>query len=216
MIALHSEHVESDCSDFLTKLTDLAKNGEIDIDTILPEQNKDPVLHIVREWIESGNEPEQYYMTRQCLDLETYKNIYKLLLLDEIYKLLCYNKPNENGSFELMIHLPIYLFLKCFELAHNIPMSGYRGDTSTLNNASRFFDWLRMYKWVTMLIHDCLDCQTNKSKRHDLNEASLQQWGEMETTPFHTLHYDRKRSFQPCSNGKHHDLVVVDRFSRYV
>ena len=95
-------------------------------------------------------------------------------------------------------------------------MSGHRGDASNLNNISRFFYWPGMCKWVTMLIHDCLDCQKNKSKRHDLNEAPLQQWGELETTPFHTIHIDHKGRFRPSSNGKHYCLVVVDSFSRYV
>ena len=143
----------------LTKLTEFAKKAQLDFNTIQQGQSKDPVLHIARKWIESCNEPEHYYITRQCKALKAYKSIYKLQLLDEIYKLLCYNKPNENGSFELKICIPISLFLKCFELAHGNPMSGHRGDASTLNNISRFFYWPGMYKWVTMLIHDCLDCQ---------------------------------------------------------
>ena len=214
--ALHNENVKSDCSDLLTKLTEFAKKAQLDIDTILQEQSKDPVLHIVRKRIESGNEPEHYYMTRQCKALKPYKSIYNLLLLDESYKLLCYNKPNENGSFKLMTYIPISLFLNCFELAHSIPMSGHRGDASTLNIISRFFYWPGMYKWVTMLIRDCLDCQKNKSKRQDLNEAPLQQWGELETNSFHTIHIGHKRTFRPSSNGKHYCLVVEDSFSRYV
>ena len=95
-------------------------------------------------------------------------------------------------------------------------MSGHRRDASTLNNISRFFYWPGTYKWLTMLIHDCLDCQKNKSKRHDLNEAPLQQWGELETTPFHTIHIDHKGPFWPSSISKHYCLVVVDSVSRYV
>ena len=201
----------------LTKLTEFAKKKhKLDIGTILQEQSKDPVLHIVRKWIESGNEPEHYYITRQCTALKAYKSIYKLLLLDESYNLLCYNKPDENGSFELKICIPISLFLKCFELAHSNPTSGHRGNASNLNTISRLFYWPGMYKWVTMLIHDCLDCQKNKSKRHDLNVAPLQQWGELETTPFHTIHIDHKGPFRTSSTGKHYCLVLVDSFSRYV
>ena len=95
-------------------------------------------------------------------------------------------------------------------------MSGHRGDASILTNISRFFYWPGMYNWVTMLIHDCLDCKKNKSRRHDLNEASLQQWGELETTPFQTIHIDHNGPFRPSSNGKNYCLVVVDSFSRYV
>ena len=214
--ALHNENVKSDGSDLLTKLTEFAKKAQLYFDTILQEQSKDPVLHIVRKWIEPGNEPEHYYMTRLCKALKAYKSIYKLLLPDESYELLCYNKPNVNGSFELKICIPISLFLKCFVLVHSNPMSGHRGDAITLNNISRFFYWPEMYKWVTMLIHNCLYCQKNKSKRHELNKAPLQQWVELETNPFHTIHIDHKGPFRPSSNGKHYCLVVVDSFSRYV
>ena len=82
--------------------------------------------------------------------------------------------------------------MKCFELAHNNPLSGHRGDTCTFNNISRFFFWPGMNKWVTMLVHDCLDCQKNKPQRHDLNEAPLEQWGDLEAIPFHTIHIDHR------------------------
>ena len=61
-----------------------------------------------------------------------------------------------------------------------------------------------------MLVHDCLDCQKNKPQRHDLNEAFLEQWGELETTPFHTIHIDHKGPFRPCSNQKN-----LSCYSRY-
>ena len=95
-------------------------------------------------------------------------------------------------------------------------MSGHRGDACTLNNISRYFYWPGMYKWVTMLIQDCIDCQKNKSKRHDLNEAPLQQWGELETTPFHTIHIDHKGPLRPSSNDYLYCLVIVDAFSRFI
>ena len=154
---LHNEKVKSDCSDLLTKLTEFAKKAHLDIDTILQEQCKDPVLQKVRKWIESGNETEHYYMTRQSKSLKAHKSIYKLVQLDDSYKQLCFNKPNENGSFELKKCIPISLFLICFELANSNPISGHRGDASTLKNMSRFIYWPGMYKWVTTLIHDCLD-----------------------------------------------------------
>ena len=125
-----------------------------------------------------------------------------------------YNKPNKNCSFELKICIPISIFLKCFELAHSNPMSGHRGDANTLKNI-RFFTGLECINGVTMLIHDCLDCQKNKSKSHDLNEAPLQQWGELVTTPFYTIHIDHKGPFRHSSNDKHYCFVVVDSSTLY-
>ena len=73
-----------------------------------------------------------------------------------------------------------------------------------------------MYKWITMLVHDCLDCQMNKPQRHDLNEAPLEQWGELDITPFHTINIDHKGPFRPCINQKKFCLIIVEGFSRFI
>ena len=41
-----------------------------------------------------------------------------------------------------------------------------------------------------------------KPKRKYLNEAPLQQWGQLETTPKKTIHIDHKGQLRPISNGK--------------
>ena len=173
-------------------------------------------LQTVRQWLKAGKEPPSTSTIKHCKGLRAYKNIFNLLPLEEQYALLCYNKPDENGLYDTKICVSLSLFMKCFELAHNNPLSGHRGDASTFNNISRFFYWPGMYKWVTMLMQDCLDCQKNKPQRHDLNEALLEQWGELETTPFHTLHIDHKGPFRPCSNQKKLCLLIVYRFSRFI
>ena len=43
-----------------------------------------------------------------------------------------------------------------------------------------------------MLPHDCLECQKDDPKRKDLNEAPLQQWGQLETIPMKTIHIHHK------------------------
>ena len=76
--------------------------------------------------------------------------------------------------------------------------------------------WPGRYKCFVYLIEDCIECQTNKSKRHDLHEAPLEKWGELETTPFKTIHIDHKSPLRPSSNSNNHCLVVVDAFSRLI
>ena len=117
-----------------------------------------------------------------------------------------------NGSFELKICSPIELFLARFDLAHSNPMSGQRDDANTLNNISRLF-WPLMYKWVTMLIHDCLDCQRNKSKTR-FKRITLTSMGRIRNTAFpHIVYNGPSRS---SSNKEPYCLVVLDSFSRYV
>ena len=62
-----------------------------------------------------------------------------------------------------------------------------------------------------MLLHDCLECQKNKPKQKDLNEAPLQQWEKLETIPMKTIHIDHKGPLRPSSHGKNFCLVVIDQ-----
>ena len=108
------------------------------------------------------------------------------------------------------------LFIKTFELAHTDQLAGHVGKDKTIAKIKRFFFWPGMYKWITQLIAGCLDCQKNKHKRHDLNQAPLEQWTDTVPFPFHTVHIDHKGPINPTSNGKKHCLVVVDSFSRFL
>ena len=46
-------------------------------------------------------------------------------------------------------------------------------------------------------------------ERHDLHEAPLEQWGEIETHPFKAAHIDHSGQPPPSSNWNTHCFVVV-------
>ena len=73
-----------------------------------------------------------------------------------------------------------------------------------------------MYKWITQLKAGCLDCQKNKHKRHNQNQAPLEQWTDTVPFPFHTVHTDHKGPIYPTSNEKKHYLIVVCSFFRFL
>ena len=110
---------------------------------------------------------------------------------------------------------PIALSTTLF-LAHTHSHSGYPGISKTFENIRQYLFWPGRYKWIVYLIEDCIECQTNKTKRHDLHGAPLELWGKLETTPFKTLHIDHKGPLRPSSNSNTHFLVVVDAFPRYL
>ena len=107
------------------------------------------------------------------------------------------------------------VFLPLFSLAHTHSQSGHPGIIKTFENIRQYFFWPGTYKWIEYLKEDCIECQTNKTKRHDLHEAPLEQWGELEMTTFKTIHIDHKGPLRPCSDSNTHCLVVVDAFSRF-
>ena len=129
----------------------------------------------------------------------------------------CIKQPNKDPNIQnIKICAPLSLFLKIFELAHQDSLSGHSGKDKTLSSLKRFFFWPGLYKWVSHLIANCLDCQKNKQKRKDLNEAPLEKRTETVPFPFHTVHIDHKGPVNPPSNGNKHCLVVIDSFSRYI
>ena len=116
----------------------------------------------------------------------------------------------------MKICVPLSLFQPLFSLAHTHSHGGHPGIFETFEIIRQYFFWPGRYKWIVYLIEDCIECQTNKTKRHDLHEAPLEQWGELETTPFKTIHIDYKGPLRPSSNSNTQCLVVVDAFSRFI
>ena len=80
----------------------------------------------------------------------------------------------------------------------------------------QFFGWPGMYKRVLTLTKSCLTCKKNKQIRNDQNTAPNKKWGEEKSYAFHTVHIDHKGHLKPMIDGKHHCLVVVDAFLRFV
>ena len=66
------------------------------------------------------------------------------------------------------------------------------------------------------LTKGCLDCRKNKRGRKDQNINTNNNWGDKVPYRFHTVHIDHNGPLNPNSDGKHHCLVVLDEFSRFI
>ena len=150
----------------------------------------------VRDWLKVGKAPEKDYIIKQSKALQTYRNNFNLLFLESQYDLLCYSEPCEDSSFDVRICATLLLFIKIFEVAHTHKLSGHRAESTTYNRVKRFFVWL--------------------SARKDLNEATLEPWGQLEAIPLRTLHIDHKAPLRPLSKGNRFCLVILDVFSRFI
>ena len=127
--------------DLITKLDDVAKIVDLDVPTILQEQLKDPVLSIVRSWIEKNlsldlRAPE----IRQSKDLLRYGQEQDRLLIEKHKQLLCYDEPSDTlDERNLRICLPLSLFLACFRMGHYNELGGHMGASKTYANAKRSY-----------------------------------------------------------------------------
>ena len=138
LTATAAPHVNT--QDLITKLDDVAKVVDLDIPTILHEQLKDPVLSIVRSWIEKNTSPDlRAPEIRQSKGLLKYGEDLDRLLIEEHRQLLCYDDPSDTlDEKTLGICLPLSLFLACFRMGHYNELGGHMGASKTYANAKRF------------------------------------------------------------------------------
>ena len=203
-LSLQSEENKSDSLELIAKMNDFGKEAHLDIETIMQEQCNDTVIIDIKNCIKQNEKPERNKTNPYCEEkgLKAFIRKFELLFIEDQHDLLCINEYNDDYTMSPKICLPISLVLNCFELAHKHPLSGHHGETKTLEIIKRYFYWPGLYKWVNMLLHACLECQKNKPKRKDLNEAPLKQWGQLETFPMKTIHIDHKGPLRPSSHGK--------------
>ena len=206
-------HLET--KSLIAKLDEVAETIDLDVSTILAEQNKDPVLGIVRSWIRKGIPPEPKTPDiQQSKGLLRYYQEIDRLLIEEEGQPLCYNEPTDKlDDKNLRICLPLSLFLAFFRLGHYNEMRRHMGAAKTSNNAKRFYYWPGMFDRICALTADCLTCQNNKPKPKHRNEVPLEEW-QKETLPFRTIHKDHKGPLHPPGNRNLHCLLVIDAFSR--
>ena len=203
--------------DLVTKLDDVAKVVDIDVPTILQEQLKDPVLSIVRSWIDGNlsldlRAPE----IGQSKGLLRYGQELDRLLIEEHGQPLCYDEPSDTlDERNLRICLPLSFFLACFRMGHYNELGGHMGASKTYANAKRFYYWPGMFDWICVLTADCLACQNIKPKPKHLNKVPLEEW-QGDTAPFCGIYIDHKGLLHPPSNRNTHCLLVIDSFSRFI
>ena len=202
--------------DLITKLDDVAKVVDLDVPTILQEQVKDPVLSILRSWIERNTSPDlRAPEIRQCTGLLRYGQELDRLLIEENGQLLCYYEPSDSlDESKLRICLPLSLFLACFRIGHYNELGGHVGASKTYANTKRFYYWPGMFDWICVLTADCLASQNNKPKPKHLNEVPLEEL-QGDIAPFCAIHIDHRGPLHPPSNRNTHCLLIVDSFSRF-
>ena len=165
----------------------------------------------------SDRRPQKTPDINQSKALLLYYNKVEQLFIEPDTNLLCYREPiQDTCKTEMKICVPLSFFRPLFSVAHTQSHSGHPGIFKTFENMRQYFFWPGRHKWIVYLIEDCIECQNNKTKRHDPHEALLEQWGKSETTPFRTIHFDHKGPLRPRKNSNTQCPLVVDAFSRFL
>ena len=179
--------------DLVIKLNDVAKVVDLDVHTILQEQLKDPVLSIVRSWIERSVPPNlRAPGVRQSKGLLRNGQELDWLLIEEHGQLLCYDEPSDTSDEKnLRVGLPLSHFLACFRMGHYTELDGHMGASKTYASLKDFNTGREMFDWICALTADCLACQNNELKPKHLIEVPLEEW-KGDTATFCAIHIDHK------------------------
>ena len=92
----------------------------------------------------------------------------------------------------------------------------YTGIKITYNTFSQYYYIPYLEKWLSIFIHDCIECQRNKHFNQKIQTAPTQSFSEHAPSFNYRISMDTKGPINPPSHNKSYILVIVDAFSHFV
>ena len=150
----------------------LSDDYSLDLKTLQVQQSQDPVLRTVHSWF-SRNEKSEFLtpLITGNLLLHAYYKRFKHFFIDTTTNLVCLYLTNPLPpethpiSIPNLLHstiricLPFRMFQTVFNKVHDHSHTGFK---TTYNTFSQYYYYPYLEKWLSIFIHDCLECQKNK------------------------------------------------------
>ena len=123
------------------------------------------------------------------------------------------NIHNSNPSQRDKMCLPFKLFHAAFNKLH---AHGHSAIKIFIKAFNQFYFIPYLNKWMSIFIHDCIDCQQNKHKNQKIQTASIQTFSENASYFNYRILMATKGPMNPPSNQNSYIYVIVDAFSHFV
>ena len=183
------------------------------VDQIVTAQRDDANLELLLEFLESGEEPTEYFLMLASAETKAYwLNKEQFILRDGVllYRYVS-DDPFEPETYKLVV--PESLRQDILELAHDVPTSGHLGITKTLAKLKRNFFWYKMRSDIETFVKSCRKCSINK-KPHRKAKAKL---GTFHAgVPMEQVHLDILGPFPKSHSGNVYILMLVDQFTKWL
>ena len=130
-----------DTSDLIQELSDLAREADLHLQTLLEEQLNDLVLQVVRKWVETSDKrPRKTPAINQLKALLSFYNKFEQLFIEQDSNFLRYRDLiQDTCKSEMKICVSLSLFLPLFASADTHSHSGHPGKFTTFENIRQFF-----------------------------------------------------------------------------
>ena len=202
----------------------LPDDYSLDITTLQQQQSQDPVLRTVYSWIVKNEKPETLTpLITGTLFLHAYYKRFSQFFIDASTNLIrLYNKHPTTLSQSstpdfvratIRICLPFRLFKTVFNNLHGHSHTGIK---ITYKTFAQYYYIPFVEKWLSIFIHDCVECQRNKHFNMKIQTAPTQSFSEHAPSFNYRISMDTKGPINPPSHNKSYIHVIIDAFSHFV
>ena len=196
----------------------------LDITTLQQQQSQDPVLRTVYSWIVKNEKPATLrpLITGTPFLHAYYKRFSQLFIDDSTNLISLYTKhpttQNQSSAPDFVratirICLPFRLFKTVFNKLHEHSHTRIK---ITYNTFAQYYYISFVEKWLSIFIHDCIECQRNKHFNMKNQTAPTESFSEHAPSFNYRISMDTKVPINPPSHNKSYIHVIFDAFSHFV
>ena len=202
----------------------LPDDYSLDITTLQQQQSQDPVLRTVYSWIIKNEKPETLtpLITGTPFLHAYYKRFAQLFIDDSTNLISFYTKHpttlNQSSTPDFVhatirICLPFRIFKTVYNKLHEHSHTGIK---ITYNTFAQYYYIPFVEKWLSIFIHDCIECQRNKHFNKKIQTAPTQSFSEHAPSFNYRISMETKGPNNPPSHNKSYKHVIIDAFSHFV
>ena len=203
----------------------LPDDYSLDLKTLQQQHSQDPVLRTVYSWLTKNERPEfltplitgtpflhAYYKKFSQLFIEESTNLFSLYTIHP-------TSITQNTSSPIIlcdtirIGLPFCMFRTVFNQLHE---HSHIGIYITSNTFSQNYFMPYLDKWLSILIHDCIECQRNQHFNMKIHTAPTQSFSEHGPSFNYRISMDTKGPITPSSQNKSYIHVIIDASGHFV
>ena len=181
----------------------------LDKETLIQAQKDDPVLSVVRRWVETDTKPPlSNKIQKLSTELKNYRSSFTRLKMKDGVLFRTWERENLEFPDDLVC-IPEYYQETIIRLAHDIPTSGHFGQFKTLNRIRSRFYFPHCELMVKLHIDNCNTCILKSGKRKPV--APLQPF--YGSHPNDIVQMDLCGPFPRNKHGFEYVLVILCKFS---
>ena len=105
------------------------------------------------------------------------------------------------------------MFRTVFDKLHEHSLTGIK---ITYNTFSQYYHIPYLEKWLSISIHDCIECQRNKHFNVKIQTAPTQSFSEHAPSFNYRFFMDTKVPIYPPPHNKSYIHVIIDAFRHFV